>query len=203
MRQFILAALLAAPAFASAATNLVINGGFEANLQNANTWNIYSNLTGWTGGSAGIELRNNVAGAAFEGKNFVELDTTANSAMWQQIATKAGQHYNLSFAYSGRPGVAATSNNIEVLWNGVVLGDLTAVGSSVNNWGMKSYEVIGINGMSTLTFRAAGKSDSYGGSLDAVSLTTSPVPEPGTYALMLGGLAAMGLLRRRQQQKAM
>jgi hypothetical protein len=80
MRKLILAAVLAAPLFAHAdVINLVSNGGFEATDQGNGSWNIYSNLPGWDGGVAGIELRNNVAGTAFEGKNFVELDTTRNS----------------------------------------------------------------------------------------------------------------------------
>ncbi len=37
-------------------------------------WSIYPTLIGWTGGPD-IELRNNVAGAAYDGVNYVELDT--------------------------------------------------------------------------------------------------------------------------------
>ena len=131
MRQLILAALLAAPLFAAplfanaAVQNLVVNGGFEATNQANGTWNIYQNVSGWTGGGAGIEIRNNVAGTASEGRNFVELDTTQNSSMSQVISTTAGQNYILTFDFSPRPGVAANSNGIEVLWNNSRLGSLT------------------------------------------------------------------------------
>lgn len=205
MRKIILAALLATPLFASATvTNLVVNGGFESNLQGNGTWHIYNNLTGWNGGNAGIELRNNVAGAAFEGKNFVELDTTANSYMWQNIATQAGTRYTLSFAYSPRPGVANDSNGIEVLWNGNVLGNFTAPGVNANTWNVQTFDVVGVANFTALKFRAIGRSDSYGGSLDAISVVTSnsnstPVPEPETYAMMLAGLAGLGLLARRRR----
>ena len=39
----------------------------------------------------GIELRNNVAGTAYDGVNYIELDTTANSIATQVIGTTNGQ----------------------------------------------------------------------------------------------------------------
>lgn len=198
MRRIAFAALLATPLMASA--NLVINGSFEANAQGSNSWNIYSNLSGWTGGRAGIELRNNVAGAAFDGNNYVELDTTQNSEMWQTIDTSLGQNYDLSFAYSPREGVSSVSNGIEVFWNGLSLGVFTGNGApNGNTWAVQNLSVTGAASSSLLMFQAVGTSDSYGGSLDAVSLTAA-VPEPETYALMLAGLAAVGFVARRRRQ---
>ena len=52
-----------------------------------------------------------------------------------------------------------------------------------------------------LSFAAVGRSDGYGGSLDSVRLMSS-VPEPTSYALMLGGLFAIALLKRRRQPTA-
>ena len=197
MRRIALAALLAAPLMASA--NLVANGSFEADSQAANSWSIYPGLTGWTSGRAGIELRNNVAGAAYDGVNFVELDTTQNSRMSQTVGTTLGQNYTLSFAYAPREGVAAGSNGIEVFWNGAALGSFTGNGAgSGNAWVLGSLNVTGAANTSTLMFRAIGGSDSYGGSLDAVSLTAA-VPEPETYALMLAGLATVGFVARRRR----
>ena len=64
-KSIVLLALALLPTLANA--NLVVNGSFEADAQAGGTWNIYDNLTGWTGGRLGVELRNNVAGAASEG----------------------------------------------------------------------------------------------------------------------------------------
>jgi len=198
MRRIALAALLAAPLMASA--NLVTNGSFEADAQGANSWNIYANLSGWTGGDAGIELRNNVAGAAFDGSNYVELDTTRNSQMWQSVGTAFGQKYDLSFAYSPRENVPGTSNGIEVFWNGLSQGVFTGNGApSGNTWATQNLSVTGAANASSLMFKAVGTSESYGGSLDAVSLTAA-VPEPETYALMLAGLGVVGFLARRRRQ---
>jgi len=141
MRKIVLAALLASPLLASAA-NLVTNGSFEANAMPNGSWSIFSNLTGWTG-APNIELRDNVAGAAYDGLNFVELDTTGNSGMFQDIATTAGAHYSLSFAYSPRPGTGNT-NDINVLWNGSLVQALAGTNAGgANNWSVYTLDVVG------------------------------------------------------------
>ncbi|URI06348.1 DUF642 domain-containing protein [Aquincola tertiaricarbonis] len=195
---------------AQAATNLVTNGSFESTLQASGTWNIYRHIDGWTTGLKGVEVRDNVAGRAFDGSNFVELDTTANSLIAQTIATNYGEHYTLSFAYSARPGTAgmrSNTNDILVKWGATPVTLLSATNSTSNNqWTTYSFDVVGSKGHSTtLSFWATGKSDSYGGSLDNVSLisnVTAPVPEPETYALMLAGLAAVTTIARRRSRQA-
>lgn len=197
--QWVATLLLATPFLASASTNLVTNGSFEANAQANPSWNIYSNLIGWTGGSAGIELRNNVAGSAYDGQNYVELDTTANSSISQSFNTVLGQAYVLSFAYSPRERVAASSNGIRVLWNGADLGTFTGVGAASGNvWQVETLNLFGTGGLTTLSFQAVGLSESYGGSLDSINVTAA-IPEPETYALMLAGLSAMVFVARRRK----
>ena len=190
MNRFITTALLAAcTAFtgAHAATNLLVNG----------SWHVYDHFAGWnTVSGSGIELRDNVAGRAFDGLNYVELDSYSNSAMAQAVSTVRGAEYTVSFAYSARAGVGAASNPIEVLWDGTLLGSVTADGTrlSQHDWHSFSYTVLG-TGRDTLTFRAAGTNDSLGGSLDAVAL--SAVPEPSTAAMMFGALFLVGGYARR------
>ena len=206
-KLLIVAALLASLGSAQATTtptNLVVDGSFEDQSQSAGSWNIYNTLTGWTTVSgAGIELRNQVAGNAFEGNNYVELDSNNNSAMSQTLATTAGAFYTLSFEYSAREGVVAASNPVAVSWNGTLLATamLDGTGQTGNVWHEYSFIVQG-SGSDTLKFAAVGASDSRGGSLDAVSLTVAAVPEPSTWFLMIGGLALIGIsLSRRRNRR--
>ncbi|MFA6179344.1 MAG: FxDxF family PEP-CTERM protein [Candidatus Methylopumilus sp.] len=198
MKKIALLLVLAiSPSLANA--NLLINGSFEAESQAAGTWGIYANLTGWTGQND-IELRNNVAGTASEGVNFVELDTTKNNSMFQVVSTTAGLTYNLSFDYAARAGVTSASNPIKAFWNGIELVKATGsgIGKTGNNWVTLDFEVIA-TGNDKLTFSAVGTSDSYGGSLDNVVLT-SAVPEPSTYGMMLAGLGLIGFSAGRRMR---
>ncbi len=197
---FSTAALLVS--FGSAhASNIVVDGGFEDVNQPYHSWSVYNNIKGWTTVSgSGIEVRNHASGNAYEGKNFVELDSYRNSAMAQTLATAAGTTYTLSFEYSARSGVAADSNPISVYWNGQLLGTPMLDGTHQvgNVWHLYDYTVVG-TGSDVLEFKAVGKSDSTGGSLDAICVTA--VPEPATAALMVGGLALMGVSLGRRRQR--
>jgi hypothetical protein len=187
--------------------NLVQNGSFEDYVQAKGSWGIYPSGRGWTTGAAGVEIRNSAVGAASDGNNFAELDTTANSSIYQDIATVVGQRYTLSFDYSNRSNTTLASNGLD--WSfGSVVG--SAVDSLYNSTGgnvWRSYSVV-LTATSTTTrlaFKATGTSDSLGTALDKVRVSSaasqvavSTVPEPAQTSLMLAGLACVGWLRRRQ-----
>jgi hypothetical protein len=192
----IAAATLTFLAFSSQA-QIVKNGSFEENLQASGTWSIYSNLVGWTGMSD-IELRNNMTGAAQEGSNFVELDTTRNMSMKQLVNVSGPGLYELSFWYSARENRAAGDSGLSFSFgtlNGSVLEN-TAGLQSGNDW--KNFKgQVALNGATDLIFSATGTSNSYGGSLDNVVVTA--VPEPETYAMLLAGLGLIGTIVRRRK----
>ncbi|WP_348694590.1 PEP-CTERM sorting domain-containing protein [Duganella fentianensis] len=193
----VIAALVAGQAHA-APTELVTNGSFEATTISNGSWSVFGSLPGWSSIGSGIELRNNVAGSAYDGSNFVELDSYSNSAIEQSIATAAGKHYTLNFAIQDRAGVALSSQGVEVFWNGVSQG----VFSNATNWTVQSLDLTASGATSTLRFAAAGTNDSLGTSLDKISLVAAPVPEPETYGMLLAGLALVGAVARRKARKA-
>jgi len=201
MKKLLAAVLFFAAGAASAGPiNLITNGSFEKNGVKAQSWTIKSALDGWNVGPLGVEVRNNVAGTAQDGSNFLELDSTGNSWISQTVDTIAGGKYNLSFYYAPRENTAAKTNGIDVLWNGNLLKHLEEDNfASKTNWFKIDLTAFAVGSLSTLSFRASGISDSIGGSLDNVSLT-SAVPEPATIASMLLGLGMMGFTLRRRKQ---
>jgi hypothetical protein len=207
--QILFAALICAlGTFPSHATtnNLVLNGGFENPTLIDNTWSNFPSILGWSSGNLGIEVRNNVAGTAHGGKNYIELDTTGNSFISQDLNTSIGQVYNLSFWYSPRVGVPDTSNPLsfsvdgkggKISGNGFI-GNFTFPD---NAWLNVLYDFTATGTTTKLKFFAEGISDGLGGSLDDVSVTA--VPEPETYAMIVTGLGVMGFVaRRRNKAKA-
>ena len=194
--KYVASVLFAIPMIASAAVDLVTNGSFEIDSQASGTWNIYNSLTGWTG-SPNIELRNNVAGTAYEGGNFIEFDTYSNSSLSQLLVGTPGL-YQLSFWYSARPGTGAT-NDLTFTVDGsapvTVLNGASNAGSD-HKW-LNYSTIINFDGNGLLTFNGSGISDSYGGSLDMISFT-SPIPESEIYVMLLIGL---GLLRFAAHRK--
>jgi Protein of unknown function (DUF642)/PEP-CTERM motif len=179
-----------------AQANLVVNGGFENPNQAAGTWSIYTSIPGWTL-TPDVEIRNAVAGTAYEGSNYAELDTYANSVISQTISTIAGAVYEISFAYSPRIDVPSASNGIEVYFGGLLVGTVTGTGTSTHTWQLPTYLATATSKTSVLEFRAIGTNDGLGGSLDAVAVNA--VPLPGTVALL--GLGLIGFTGRRRASK--
>lgn len=190
---------IASASLGANAANLVNNGSFEDTVVASGSWGTFASLPGvWTGSPLGIEVRNNVAGVAQDGFNFVELATTANSSMSQTI-TGTGM-VELSFWYSARP--STESNDLSFSLGGLSGTVLQGVaGGSAHSWQQYRGVVdLGTTGSATLSFysRNNGLLPSYGGSLDNVSVTA--VPEPETYAMLLAGLGLIGMVRRRKNK---
>jgi hypothetical protein len=184
--------------------NLIINGSFETpdvspgiNSGPVGGWDVfYAPILGWTPATAnGLEIQDHVIGSngeawlAYDGDQFAEPDAYANSGFFQTVDTIPGQEYNLSFAYSARPGVGTNSNIVDFKLNGTLIGPITGNGVGVWNtsWSLHRYIFTATGPSSTIMFMAAGISDGLGGFIDDVQLSSAPnlVPEPSSMLLTI------------------
>ena len=184
----------------SAKANLIVNGSFENPRQSS--WNQYTSIQGWSSKDAKIEVGlGSVHGVTgYDGRNVLELDSTANAKVSQSAKLKAGK-YDLSFLYArrqtGMTGRDLSTCDFNVLWNGSLIWSARPTLGKMTE---KDLVLTAKSGFNTLTFQGAGKSDSYGALIDNVKLNAAPVPEPASMAALLVG--GVGLLRRRRAAKA-
>ncbi|PCH65124.1 MAG: hypothetical protein COC04_02715, partial [Gammaproteobacteria bacterium] len=174
-----IASLLFTVSANAAGVNLIVNGSFEDPDIATGSWSVHNAITGWNTIGPGVEIRDNIVGTAYDGDQFVELDShggvNTNSSIYQTVNTVVGQSYLLSFAYSPRINQPAATNGIDVFWNGLQLGaTITATGGGSHNWTIFEYLITGAIGANILKFSATGTDDSLGGSLDAVSVSAVP-----------------------------
>jgi len=203
MKKLFLALILMATAVTAhaASTNMVVNGSFEATAQGSGGYKIHigsptaSALPGWTSGDLGIELRNNKVGNASDGFNFVELDTTYNSFMSQTIKSSAGS-YLLTFDYQNRLDTKNRSGTNGLKWQFGSMSGVAPVLSDYGIWHTFSTQVVGLSGSTELKFSADGTSDSYGSSIDNVSVKVVPIP--GAVWMFGSGLVGLVAAQRRK-----
>ena len=100
----------------------------------------------------------------------VELDSTAPSAMAQDLNTRPGGVYELSVSFSPRRGVA--DNRLGVSWNGqqVAILDASGVGSSNTKWQRFTYRVTATGTTTELRFADLSGADKLGGLIDDVKV---------------------------------
>ena len=87
--------------------NFVRNGSFEKSDVPKNEFGVFQQVKGWTtisGSGIQIDKRRNVFGEAAKGRSWAELDSNSNSTISQQLRTKEGKSYKLTFQYSPRQG---------------------------------------------------------------------------------------------------
>lgn len=188
--------------------NLILNEGFELpGVVNPAQWDIFpSPVAGWnvewrgdipaTFGPqnrpaiANLEIHRGVLGSAFVGQQYVELDTDwggpsdsgngepASVAIYQDIATIPGVQYKIHFAFAPRPDTAATDNDLEVRWGGVVVDALGPTAGAAGPIVWTPFDII-VTATTTTTrvqFTDLGTANSLGTFLDDVRVTQESCP---------------------------
>lgn len=125
---------------------------------------------------------------------YIDLDGSAGKAgvLSRSFAVKSGHTYVATFDLAGNQ----RNNFVESV--AVNFGSAAGAFSLGQNAGWTTYGlsfVAANSGMASVTFSNAG-GDNIGMLLDNVKVTS--VPEPGTYALLLAGLVAVGFVARRR-----
>ncbi len=191
----IVAAMATTMAFAghaSAGTNLLSDGDFEAfSAQVAsNSYTVYSagsKVGAWTVGGDSVDLVRGIGGA-ISGIS-VDLAGYNSGSLSQTFNAQAGSTYTLSWDYFKN----ANGATLSVDFGGK--NTTYAPPSAVTSASLTFTAVT--SGVQTVTFGSIGNT-AAGPVLDNVSLTVSAVPEPETYALLLAGLGAVGFVARRR-----
>jgi hypothetical protein len=180
---------------AQAATNLVVNPGFETGdltgYTTTGNFTIYDGVTG------------NNAYAPHSGSYQLELGNYPGqgvAGVSQTISTVAGQAYDFSF-YFGNDGYNAAGNQLfNVTYDGKTLD--TVDGEQSLPYTQMSFTVLGTG---SDTFELSGYSNSASNDVDDISFTASAgavsaVPEPSTWLLMIAGIGGIGLMLRRAKK---
>ena len=207
---------------ATAATNLVGNGSFESPDHVGGGYVLYASgstaITGWTvigpaADSVQLTPDTYLGLKGSEGRQWVDLTGIYGYDKGLQsdsFATVAGATYRVSFDVGnylpfGRSTVGLAINGAaDQLF---VNTSLASTGHYPMNWAHFSIQWTADAPTLQLTFlgRANGAlSNNAGIGLDNVAVDLAPqqpVPEPGTWALMLGGLALMGAYAGRSNRR--
>jgi len=181
MRIIFLALALGLAAPASAATNLIVNGGFE------------SNFSGWTRSAINDATAINTVNP-FEGSRDARLRTDASGELTlsQDIVTNAGYRYELTYWLSNR-GNPNPVDSFEVVTGATTesFGDRAAFAYT-----QFTQQFIGQAGTTNILFRYVHPTP---GNFQLDSVSVQVVPEPATWALLISGFALVGAAMRRRK----
>ena len=214
MSKFIPKALVLAAVIASfGASAQITNGSFELPDIVGNPDSPPQAITGWNTVGGVVQLVDSAfatPGFTLTASNLLQwvdlsgpTGTGFNKGVWQAFVGSSGTAYTLSFDVGRLLTNAYGPAHVEVFDGLTSLGTFSnttlATGVQSMNWVSHSTTFVSA-GSNVLSFLAVapsgGLSDQIVG-LDNVSVTA--VPEPGTYAMLLAGLTAVGFVAKRRR----
>ena len=125
-----------------------------------------------------IELQRNMFGwkaAEGNGEQWVELCSTLNSGITQDITTIPGETYTLSFFFAARPLIRAKQNHLMVEVDGKVVFDKKKSGRRLlkPNWEEYFVDFVAENSKTSLEFYSAGCTSNFGTFIDQIRVIKS------------------------------
>lgn len=212
---------LAFAAPAAAATELIVNGGFESGAFTPYTPGAHydvitsggaQDLTGWTVGNSLVWGQGATDINTHVGAGFVDFtgigNTVPHGALFQTLATTSGQTYNFSLFTTldiANPvaGIIVTIGGVPLTLSGINgVWDYSPTGAI---WRQVTGSFVA-GGASSVLSIAGQPGSSFMIGVDDVSVQAAAlsggVPEPATWAMMLLGVAAVGIGMRRRRRVA-
>jgi hypothetical protein len=219
LKSFAACTALCTAAGVGAQTNLLVNGSFESgafvnqgsvtmSLAAGSTvisgWTVVTDTTAWIGagnpwgltasdGSFFLDLTNYQSGAPFAGLS-------------QTIATTPGATYSLTFelgssSFWGRPSaiVANAGGTSATFSSGTTGGN--------NDWSQETMQFVATSASTVVVLQGSAGANYIGLDNASVEFVSGPgtpppvtaIPEPGTWALMLAGMASLAASARRRR----
>jgi hypothetical protein len=191
----------ATPIGAEAATNLVVNGGFETpRISGFFTYTAPSGFTGWTVAGGGVDLTAANFYSPATGIQSLDLNSVVSGRIYQDLLTVPGQRYLLTFSLAANPlpdnpaFPSPSVKRLEARWDAQVLGRYShdATGRTASNVGWHDITALVTGtGSDRLTFLSITPG-SAGPAIDNVFLI--PVPEPTTVWLFVASALATSMI---------
>lgn len=207
MRKLLLAAVMAAavPGVSQAAP--FINGSFEMGVAPGGYTNLNapSNaINGWTVSGGSIDYIGSLW-AASDGSRSLDLAGNSAGTIEQSFDTVIGRSYSVTYDLAGNPQGGDAIKRLSVFASGAgnvastELFDTTGRSESAMGWSSRNYTFVADATSTTLSF-ASITTGFYGPALDNVAVTPlGAVPEPATWAMMIGGFGLIGGVARRRR----